>query len=106
MEHNKSSSQREVQTNTGLPLKTRKTSKKQPNVLSKQIRKRRTEPKVSRRKDKDKKEINKIYREQKILKKSIKPRVGSLKWQTKLTNIWPGSPKRKTGTQIFEKLEI
>ena len=42
---------------------TRKTSKKQPNVLSKQIRKRRTEPKVSRRKDKDKKEINKIYRD-------------------------------------------
>ena len=41
MGHNKSSSKREVNSNTGLSEGTRKISNKQPKLLSKEIRKRR-----------------------------------------------------------------
>ena len=51
MGHRKSSSKREVYSDTGLPQETRKISKKQPNLPSKGIRKRRTKPNVSRRKE-------------------------------------------------------
>ena len=48
----KSSSKREVYTNTILPQDTRKTSSRQPNFTPKTTRKRRTKkPKISRRKE-------------------------------------------------------
>ena len=48
----KSSSKREVYSNTVLPQETRNTSNKQPNPTPKAIRERRTKnPKVSRRKE-------------------------------------------------------
>ena len=49
----KSSSKREVYSNTSLPQETRKISKKQPNFTPKVTRERRTDPKpkVSRRKE-------------------------------------------------------
>ena len=83
----KSSAQREINSNTGLP-QGEKISTWQLNPQPKWIRKRRTKPKVSRRKEiitiKD--EINKIEIQRNNRKKSIKPRVGSLKgkqnWQT------------------------
>ena len=59
----KRSSQREVQRDIDLPQKTRKISNKQPNLLPKRIRRRRTKkPKCSRRKEiiKIREEINKI----------------------------------------------
>ena len=65
----KSSSRREVYTNTILPQETRKISNKQPNHTPKAIRERRTKnPKVSRRK-----EIIKIISEinEKELKKTV-----------------------------------
>ena len=46
-----SSSKREVYSYTSLPQETRKISKKQSNLPSKGIRKRRTKPNVSRRKE-------------------------------------------------------
>ena len=58
----KSRSQREVHNNTGLPRELRKISNIQPNLPPKRIRKRRTKPKVNRRKEiiKIRDEINKI----------------------------------------------
>ena len=51
MECSKSSSKREVYINIGLPQETRKISNKQPNLIFKGTRKRRTNKlKVSRRK--------------------------------------------------------
>ena len=48
----KSSSKREVDSNTILPLGTRKTSNRQPNFTPKTTEKRRTKkPKISRRKE-------------------------------------------------------
>ena len=48
----KSSSKREVYSNTSLPQETRNISSKQPNLTPKAIRERRTKnPKVSRRKE-------------------------------------------------------
>ena len=48
----KSSSKKEVYSNTILPQETRKISNKQPNLTSKAIREKRTKtPKVSRRKE-------------------------------------------------------
>ena len=48
----KSSSKREVCSNTTLPQETRKTSNRQPNFIHKTTRKRRTKkPKISRRKE-------------------------------------------------------
>ena len=48
----KSSSKREVYSNTILPQKTRKISNKQPNLIPKAIRERRTKiPKASRKKE-------------------------------------------------------
>ena len=35
-------------------------------------------------------------------KKSVKPRADSLKGQTKLTNLQPGSPKRKTELKFLK----
>ena len=67
---NKNSAKREVQSDTGLPQKTRKISNKPPNLPPKRIRIRTNKTKVSRRK-----EIIKIREEIKL----IKPRVGSLK---------------------------
>ena len=55
----KSSSKREVHSNTRLPQETRKISNKQPNLLSKIIRKRRTKKTQSRRR----KEMIKIREE-------------------------------------------
>ena len=56
----KSSSKREVYSDTGLLEETRKTSNKQPNLTSKGIRERRTKSKVSRKKEiiKIREEIN------------------------------------------------
>ena len=55
MGFSKSSSKREVYSNTILPQKTRNMSNKQPNLTTKGIRERRTttkkNPKVSRRKE-------------------------------------------------------
>ena len=52
MGHSKSSSKREVYSNTIPPQETRNTSSKQPNLTPKAIRERRTKnPKVSRRKE-------------------------------------------------------
>ena len=51
---NKSSSKREVYSNTILPQETRKTSNRQPNLMPKTTGKRRTKknpPKISRRKE-------------------------------------------------------
>ena len=48
---NKSSSKREFNSNTSLSQETRKISNKQPNLTPKGTRKRRTKPKVSRRKE-------------------------------------------------------
>ena len=61
--HSKSSSKREVYSNTILPQETRKISNKQPNLIPKATRDRRTtKPKVSRRKEiiKIRAEINEI----------------------------------------------
>ena len=58
----KSSSKREVHSNTRLPQETRKISNKQPNLLSKIIRKRRTKKTQSRRRKqmiKIREEVNK-----------------------------------------------
>ena len=51
MGHSQSSSHREVCSNANLPQETRKAANKQCNLTPKGIRERRTEPKVSRRKD-------------------------------------------------------
>ena len=52
MECSKSSSKREVYSNTTLPQETRKTSNRQPNSTPKTTRKRSTkQPKISRRKE-------------------------------------------------------
>ena len=53
MECSKSSSKREVYSNTNLPQETRSISNKQPNLIPKAIRERRTKkyPRVSRRKE-------------------------------------------------------
>ena len=57
-----SSSKREIYSNTTLPRETGKISNKQPNLITKETRARRTNPKVSRRKEiiKITKEINEI----------------------------------------------
>ena len=49
-------------------------------------------------------EINKIEIE-KNRKKSIKPRADSLKEKTKLTHLWPGSPRRKEKELKYTKSE-
>ena len=53
MRRSKSSSKREVYSNTILPLEARKTSNRQPNLTPKTTRKRRTKKptKISRRKE-------------------------------------------------------
>ena len=48
---NKSSSKREVHSNTGLPQETGKISNKQPNLPPKRIRKRRTNKTQSQQKE-------------------------------------------------------
>ena len=74
------------------------------NELAKEEQKR---PKVSRRKEiiKIKEEINKIET-QKQQRKLIKPRAGSLKRSTKLTNPWPDSFKRGEKEPKSPKLEM
>ena len=56
-----------------------------------------TKPKVSRKKGIIKiwEEINKIEVKINNRKTSIKPRAGSLKGYTRLTNLWPCSPRRE-----------
>ena len=81
----KSSSKREVYSNTILPQETRKISNKQPTLTPKAIRERRTKnPKVSRSKDiiKIRSEIN----EKEMKERSIKLKAGSLRRETKLIN--------------------
>ena len=58
----KSSSKREVYSNTILPQETRKITNKQPNLISKATREKQTKPKVSRREEtiKIRAEINEI----------------------------------------------
>ena len=65
----KSSSYREVHSNTGIQ-KTRKISNKQPNLPPKELEKEQTEPNAGRRE-----EIKRVREK----KKSIKPRAGFLK---------------------------
>ena len=62
MGHSKSSSKREVYSNTLLPQETRKISNKQPSLMPKATRERITKPKASRRKEiiKIRAEINEI----------------------------------------------
>ena len=67
----KSSSKREVYSNTILPHETRKTSNRQPNFTPKTIEKRRTKnPKISRRKEiiKIRAEINEKEMKETIVK--------------------------------------
>ena len=67
----KSSSKREVQSNTVLSVETRKISSKQPKLTPKAIRERRTKkPKVSRRKEiiKNRAEINEIETKKTVTK--------------------------------------
>ena len=67
----KSSSKREVYSYTSLPQKTRKTSNKQSNLTPKGTRERRkTKPKVSRRKEiiRIRAEINEIEMKEMIVK--------------------------------------
>ena len=67
----KSSSRREVYSNTVLPQETRNSSNKQPNLTPKAIRERRTKkPKVSRKKEiiKIASEINEIEMKETIAK--------------------------------------
>ena len=67
----KSSSKREVYSNTSLPQETRNISNKQPNLTPKAIRERRTKnPEVSRRKEiiKTRAEINEIETKKTIAK--------------------------------------
>ena len=61
MEHSKSSSKRDIYSDTVLPQETRKISSKQHKLLSKGIRKT-TKPKISRRKEiiNIREEVNKI----------------------------------------------
>ena len=51
MRCSKSSSKRETHSDIGLPQETRKISNKQPNIPPKRIRKRKTKPKVSKRRE-------------------------------------------------------
>ena len=51
MGHGKSSSEREVYSNTILPQETRKITNKQPNLTPKATRERRTKPKVNKKKE-------------------------------------------------------
>ena len=69
----KSSSEREVNSDTGLNQEIRKISNKQPNLPTKGIIKRRAKSKVSRKKDiiKIKAEINKL-KTPKIYQKTLK----------------------------------
>ena len=78
MRWSKSSSKREVYSDTGFPQKNKK-NPKQTNSSPERIRKRGTKTKVNRRKEtiKIREEINKI--EFKKLKRSIKPRAGFFK---------------------------
>ena len=72
MGRSKSSSKREVYSNTNLPQETRNISNKQPNLTPKAIRERRTKsPKVSRRK-----EIKKIRSE--INEKQMKETIANI----------------------------
>ena len=50
VECSKSNSKRDVYSNTVLPQETRKVSNKQSDFTAKELRKRRTKPKVSRKK--------------------------------------------------------
>ena len=51
MGHSRSIFLREVYSNISLPLETRKISNKESNIIPKGTRKRKTKPKVSRRKE-------------------------------------------------------
>ena len=96
---NKSSSKKEICSNTILPQETRKTSHKQPNLIPKTTRE--TKPKVSRRKEilKIRAEVNE--RETKQLQGSMKLKAGSLKRETGLINLQPDSSRKKReSTQI------
>ena len=68
MGHGQSSSKREIHSNTDLLQRTRKSSNKLLNLISKGTRKRKTKPKVSKRKEiiKITAEINKIESKEKI----------------------------------------
>ena len=85
----KSSTKREVSSNTILWQETRKISNKQPNLKSETIRERRTKIKfkISRRKEIIKSEkINEIETK-KTITKSMKLKAGSLKKQMILVNL-------------------
>ena len=62
MGHSKSSSKREFYSDISIPQETRKSSSKKPNLTTKGTRKRRTKPKVGKRKEiiKSRAEINEI----------------------------------------------
>ena len=76
----KSSSEREVYSNTSLPQETRKTLNKQPNLTQRTTRRRRKHPKVSRRTEirKIRAEINKIETK-KTIAKSNETKSGALR---------------------------
>ena len=98
MQCQKSSTQREIHRNTGIPQK-RKISKqlKPPSNLENDLEnEEQTKPKISEWMEmiKFREVINKIEIQKTKEKKSIKPRVGSVKRSTKLKNLWLDLPRR------------
>ena len=87
----KSSAESEVHSNVGLLQKRRKISNQQLNLLPKRIRKRQTKPKIRRRKENTK--IRRGTDSQKQQKKINK--IKSWFFETKLTNLWPNSSRRR-----------
>ena len=81
MGYSKSSSKRELYSDTGLPQETRKISNKQHNLLSRGVKKEQTKLKANIKKEiiKIRKEINKTEtkKERKKRKTSMKPRTVS-----------------------------
>ena len=103
----KSSSKREIYSNTILPQETRKSWDRQPNFTPKTtVKKRKKKPKISRRK-----EITNIRAEisEKEMKETMVKIIKSKSWffdKIKLTNLWPDSPRKKERRIKLTKLEM
>ena len=90
MGHCKSQSKRVVYSSTSLPQKTNKQknpSRKHSNLICKATRKRKTKPKVTRKKEIKQIRIEIEIETKKPKKRSIKLRAGTLKRQTKLISL-------------------
>jgi len=100
MECSKSSSKREVYSNTILPQETRKTSNRQPNSTPRTTRKRSTkQPKISRRK-----EILTIQAE--INQKEMKEMIVKIQFSSvqSLSRVWLFAPHGLQHTRSLLKL--